>query len=131
MASGNKKGGGLGSRVVREVPVRTGRGAQEMRVRGVSQYGQSIGNKATETGKVKGIPSERVQGARLPQALSVPLGNAVALNVQGGGPGKGRDYVSKSGSNCVTGPVAGTRRADNLGGDILREFGPDVPGRRR
>jgi hypothetical protein len=68
-----------------------------MRPRGVSQIGESIGNKSTETGKVKGIPSEKIQGARLPAGLSVPLGQAVALNVAGGGPGKGRDYVSKSG----------------------------------
>jgi hypothetical protein len=129
MASGNKKGGGIGSRQVREVPVRNGRDAQEMRVRGVSQYGQSIGNKATMTGKIRGAAAEKVQGARLPPALSVPLGNAVALNVQGGGPGKGRDYVSKSGSNCVTGPVAGSVRP--AGRDILGDFGPDVPGRRR
>lgn len=67
----NKKGGGIGSRQVREVPIRTGRGAQEMRPRGVSQYGSAIGNKATESGVVKGIPSERVQGARcLPRSHS-------------------------------------------------------------
>ena len=35
-----------------------------MRPRGVSQIGESIGNKSTETGKVKGIPSEKIQGAR-------------------------------------------------------------------
>ena len=103
MAS-NKKGGGAGSRVVTERPVKVGRDAQEMRVRGVSQYGQAIGNKATKSGVVKGIPSERVQGARLPAGLSVPLGNEVALNVGGGGPGRGRD-VSRSGSQCVQGPV--------------------------
>ena len=103
--NGNRKaGGGLGSKVNREVPVRVGRGAQEMRVRGVSQIGSSIGNKATESGKVKGVPSERIQGARLPAGLSVPLGNEVALNVGGGGPGTGRD-VSRSGSQCVQGPV--------------------------
>jgi hypothetical protein len=99
----NKKGGGIGSRVNREVGVRTGAKAQEMRPRGVSQYGSAIGNKATEGGKVKGVPSERVQGARLPAALSVPLGNETALRA-GAGPGAGRE-VMKSGSNCVTGPV--------------------------
>jgi hypothetical protein len=104
-ASGRKPGGGIGSNVNREVGVKVGRPAQEMRVRGVSQIGESIGNKATEGGKVRGVPSEVIQGKRLPPKLSVPLGNAVALNVGGGGPGKGRDYVSKSGSNCTTGPV--------------------------
>jgi hypothetical protein len=130
--NGNRKaGGGYGSAVNREVGNRLGKGAQEMRPRGASQIGSSIGNKSTESGVVKGVPSEKIQGARLPQGLSVPLGNEVALNVGAGGAGKGRDYVSKSGSNCVTGPTTGTRKADNLGGDILRDFGPDVPGRRR
>jgi hypothetical protein len=113
----NKKGGGIGSRQVREVPIRTGRGAQEMRVRGVSQYGQSIGNKATESGKVKGIPSERVQGARLPAGLSQPLGNAVALNVGKGGAGTGRKLYGQSGSNQTYGaPATGLPRiADTRG----------------
>jgi hypothetical protein len=102
--NGNRKaGGGIGSAVNREVGARTGRGAQEMRPRGVSQIGSSIGNKATESGKVKGIPSERIQGARLPAGLSVPLGNETALRA-GSGPGAGRE-VMRSGSNCVTGPV--------------------------
>jgi hypothetical protein len=103
--SGSKAGGGIRSNQLKEVPIRTGRAAQEMRVRGVSQIGEAIGNKSTETGKVKGVPSERIQGKRLPPNLSVPLGNALATNVSGGGPGKGRDYVSKSGTNCTSGPV--------------------------
>jgi hypothetical protein len=103
MAS-NKKGGGVGSRVDGEVPVRNGTPARAMNVRGVSQYGSAIGNKATETGKVLGNPSEKVQGRALPAALSVPLGNAVALNVGKGGCGAGRE-VMRSGSQCVTGPV--------------------------
>jgi hypothetical protein len=103
--NGNRKaGGGLGSKVNREVGNRLGKGAQEMRVRGVSQYGQSISNKITDGGMVKGVPSERVQGARLPAGLSVPLGNEVALNVGIGGCGTGRE-VMRSGSQCTTGPV--------------------------
>jgi hypothetical protein len=98
MAS-RKAGGGLGSKVNREVGVRTGRGAQEMRPRGVSQIGESIGNKSTETGKVKGIPSEKIQGKSLPAGLSVPLGNAVSLNVGKGGVGTGRKNYGQSGSN--------------------------------
>jgi hypothetical protein len=109
MAKGNigsrRPGGGVGSSVNREVGVRTGKGAQEMRVRGVSQYGSAMGNHVTDGGRKLRGASERVQGARLPGQLSVPLGNEVALNVGGGGPGKGRDFVSRSGSNCVTGPV--------------------------
>ena len=102
--NGNRKaGGGIGSAVNREVGVRTGRGAQEQRVRGVSQVGQSIGNKATDTGKVKGVPSEVIQGKRLPPGLSVPLGNETASRA-GSGPGAGRE-VMRSGTNCVHGPT--------------------------
>jgi hypothetical protein len=88
-----------------------------MRPRGVSQIGESIGNKSTETGKVKGIPSEKIQGKSLPAGLSVPLGNALATNVGAGGPGKGRNLWGKSGSNCVTGPVnpGGGRITDTRG----------------
>jgi hypothetical protein len=113
--SGNRKpGGGIGSNVNREVGVRVGRGAQEQRPRGVSQIGESIGNKSTETGKVKGIPSERIQGKYLPAGLSVPLGNEVAKNVGAGGVGTGRKLYGQSGSQQVYGtPVTGLPRITN------------------
>jgi hypothetical protein len=101
----SSKNQGARSRNVKEVPVRVGRAAQEQRPRGVSQIGESIGNKATEGGKVRGVPSEVIQGKRLPPNLSVSLGNAVALNVGKGGPGTGRNLWGKSGTNCTTGPV--------------------------
>jgi hypothetical protein len=103
MAS-NKKGGGLGSRVVREVGVRTGTSARVMSPRGVSQIGSSMGNHVTESGK-KGQSVEPVRGAALPAGLSVPLGNALATNVAGGGPGKGRNLYGQSGSNKTYGPT--------------------------
>jgi hypothetical protein len=115
--NGNRKaGGGIGSAVNREVGVRTGRGAQEMRPRGASQIGSSIGNKSTESGVVKGIPSERIQGARLPPGLSVKLGNEKALDVGKGGVGTGRE-VMRSGSQCQygTSPVGLPRIADTRG----------------
>jgi hypothetical protein len=101
----NKKGGGLGSAQVREVGVRNGTPAREMRPRGVSQYGSSMGNHVTETGKKAKAAAERVPGRTLPAGLSVPLGNAVALNVGRGGPGTGRKNYGQSGSQCVSGPV--------------------------
>jgi hypothetical protein len=111
----NKKGGGIGSRQVREVGQRLGRGAQEMRPRGVSQIGESIGNKSTETGKVKGIPSEKIQGKRLPPSLSVPLGNEIAT--KGLGVGGGRKLYGQSGSNQTYGkPVTGLPRIANTKG---------------
>lgn len=116
--NGNRKpGGGYGSAVNREVGNRLGRGAQEMRPRGVSQIGESIGNKSTETGKVKGIPSEKIQGKSLPAGLSVELGNSRALNVGGGGPGAGRKLYGQSGSNRQygTSPAGLPRIADTRG----------------
>jgi hypothetical protein len=115
--NGNRKaGGGYGSAVNREVGVRTGRGAQEMRPRGASQIGSSIGNKSTESGVVKGVPSERIQGARLPPELSVKLGNEKALDVGKGGVGTGRE-VMRSGSQCQygTSPAGLPRIADTRG----------------
>jgi hypothetical protein len=106
MASGNRKGGGLGSRVVREVGVRNGTPAREMRPRGVSQIGSSMGNHPTEGGRKATRAVEPVRGAALPSAINVPLGNEIAA--RGLGVGGGRD-VSRSGSQCVHGPV-------NLGG---------------
>jgi hypothetical protein len=106
MAS-NKKGGGSGSKVVTERPVRVGNRSDVVNPRAVSQVGQSLGNKAS-TGSGKTVrPVENAYTGRLPAGGpgGVPLGNEVALNVGGGGPGKGRNLWGKSGSNCVTGPV--------------------------
>jgi hypothetical protein len=100
-----KLGGGSGSRVVREVGVRNGASARIVSPRGVSQIGSSIGNKSTETGKVKGNPVEAAHRGPLPAGLSVPLGNSLAKNVGAGGPGTGRKNYGQSGSQCVTGPV--------------------------
>ena len=133
MASGNKKGGGSGSRVVREVPVRVGDRAKVVNPRAVSQVGQSLGNKAATGVGTTVKPAETFYGGRSAAGGpgGVVLGNQKALDVAGGGPGKGRDFVSKSGSNCVTGPVAGSVRP--AGRDILSDYGPDsanVRGRR-
>lgn len=55
------------------------------------------------------------------------LGNELALNVQGGGPGKGRETF-RSGSQGTHGPVnPGHSPAPR---DILSEYGPDIPGRK-
>jgi hypothetical protein len=102
------KNQGSRSRNVTERPVRVGDRSKTVNPRSVSQIGQSLGNKATDSGgKTVSRVAETFYGGRAPQGGpgGVPLGNAKALDVSGGGPGKGRDYVSKSGSNCVSGPV--------------------------
>jgi hypothetical protein len=52
----------------------------------------------------------------------VMLGNAKALDVQGGGPGKGRTVMC-SGSQGQHGPVAGSPQPQ--GRDILGDYGPE------
>jgi hypothetical protein len=120
MAKRNQAGGGSSSRQVREVPVRTGRAAQEMRPKEVSQYGSALGNHPTDGSRKLDGASEKVQGKRLPPSLSVPLGNEIAT--RGLGVGGGRE-VMRSGSQCVSGPVAGSPRP--AGRDILGDFGPE------
>jgi hypothetical protein len=58
------------------------------------------------------------------------MGNKVALNVGKGGPGAGRTLYGKSGVQGQHGSVNPGQSRLGAGGDILREFGPDVPGRR-
>jgi hypothetical protein len=92
---------GAASKTVREVGVRNGVGGRVVNPRAVSQIGQSLGNHVTETRKTTN-PTEKMYGAN---TQPVKFGNEIALNVGGGGPGKGRNLWGKSGTNCVTGPV--------------------------
>jgi len=89
--------------------------------RGVSQYGYAAGSKMKEPGSFttenSALPVNQGTGAQ------VPMGNAVALNVGGGGPGTGRT-VMRSGSQALHGPVAGP--APVQGREILGAFGPEV-----
>jgi hypothetical protein len=106
MAS-NKKGGGSGSRVIREVPVRVGNRSDVVNPRAVSQVGQSLGNKAS-TGNSKTVrPVENVYAGRLPAGGpgGIALGNAKALDVGKGGAGAGRNLYGQSGSNKTYGPT--------------------------
>jgi hypothetical protein len=99
-------GGGIGSRVNREVAVRYGQRAERISEKGTSQIGQSMGNHITERkGTVSGAV-EKVRGELRPQGTpgSVPLGNQIAGNVGKGGPGTGRD-VQRCGSQGVHGEV--------------------------
>jgi hypothetical protein len=97
--TGNRKGGGSGSAVVREVGNGVGQRANEMRPRGVSQIGSALGNHRTDASGKASRAVEAVKGRPLPAGLSVPLGNAVSLNVGKGGPGTGRRLYGQSGSN--------------------------------
>jgi hypothetical protein len=119
-------GGGIQSTVNRSVGVRAGKSTTNVvSPRGTSQLG------AAQSGKMR-------QGAHtaVNTSLSVferkaaeqPLGNAVALNVGKGGPGTGRTTYP-SGYQALHGaPVQGSTPKPR---DILSEFGPEDPMRRR
>jgi hypothetical protein len=89
-------GGGITSNKLKSVGVRTGPAStNKIDPRGVSQLGYSTGSLMTGPGgftsKNSAIP---VHAGTAPQ---VELGNKVAGNVKGGGPGAGR-VVMRSGS---------------------------------
>jgi hypothetical protein len=109
---GNRPAGGLGSKQVRNVSVKTGQNARAMNPRGVSQIGSSIGSHATNSGKklTKGV--EPVRGAMKPAGGpgGIELGNQCAVNVGKGGPGAGRTLYGQSGSQGTHGPVSGSPR---------------------
>ena len=96
---GHKPGGGIASKQHVRKPVRTGAAREHIQKAGVAQLGQMQGNHATNKGATnyKGVG---LIGPKSP--ISVPLGNEVALNVGGGGPGTGRT-IYKTGTQCMTG----------------------------
>ena len=110
MAKGNsgtrRPGGGIGSRVNVEKPVRVGNRASVVNPRAVSQIGQTLGNKAaTGTGRTV-RPAETTYGAREPKGGpgGVELGNArAASTVCGVG---GSREVMRSSTQGTHGPVA-------------------------
>jgi hypothetical protein len=99
----HKPAGGPKSKNIVEPRVRTGTGPRSARPAGVAQIGTSWGNHATSLGgSSTNYRGERLHNDRTFQP--VPFGNAVALNVKGGGPGTGRT-IHEHGSQCQTGPV--------------------------
>jgi hypothetical protein len=94
------KNQGIKSRNVTRQSVRTGAARQHIQKAGVAQLGQRQGDHATNKRGSTGYSGESLIGPKHP--ISVKLGNEVALNVGGGGPGTGRT-VHKTGSQCMTG----------------------------
>jgi hypothetical protein len=60
---------------------------------------------AAQLGAATVFSKEQADGGGRAERNSVPLGNEVALNVKGGGPGTGRE-VHRSGSQGYYGPAA-------------------------
>jgi hypothetical protein len=119
--SGNIRGGGFGSRNVKEVPVRTGTPARGINPAAVAQLGGVYGNHITERRETN-YRGEPYLVGKNPAGGAVPLGNQLATNVGKGGPGTGRE-VFKCGSQGAPGP---TRSPNASGRDTLAEFGPDT-----
>ena len=92
-----KSGGGITSNKFVQPNIRTGSPNKGTSPAAADQLGQSVSFKR-----------EQVEMGRAYQGT--PLGNEIALNVKGGGPGKGRE-VFRSGSQGRHGPpVAGEPR---------------------
>jgi hypothetical protein len=120
MAMKGSGGGGYGSRVVTERPVRVGTGSRSTNPGGVGQLGQVQGTHVTRGGEsnYRGDPLHIGRSYQ-----PVKFGNEIALNVGRGGPGTGRD-VHASGSQGVHGGTnSGNPRPQ--GRDILSSFGPE------
>ena len=119
--SGTGSGGGYGSRILTERPVRTGSGSRGTNPGGVGQIGNMQGSHVTrgEDSNYRGDPLHRG-----PSFQPVPFGNQVALNVGKGGPGTGRD-VHASGSQGVHGGTNPGNPRAVPGRDLLSDFGPD------
>ncbi len=122
MSKGNKPAGGIGSRVVKQGSVRTGDPARGINPGHVAQQGRALGNHATDA---QGKRLNPVEPKFTQSPPSVKLGNEVAKNDGGGGPGAGRTVMT-TGSQGQRGAVAGSTKP--AGRDILSDFGPDSAG---
>ena len=121
--SGVGSGGGYGMNKNVSPPIRTGSGSHNARPAGVSQFGYSVGDHATNSGRSSGYKGEALHGPASRNFQQTKLGNEVALNVGRGGPGTGRTVY-----HCGTQDMHGQAAAGNAPAkshDILRDFGPD------
>ena len=119
MASSKNSSQGSRSRNVKEVGNRFGNRASVVNPRAVSQIGSQLSNHVTESGNKVGRAAETFYTGRKPAGLpgGVPLGNEVAKNIGGGGPGTGRKLYGQSGSNQQYGTSpAGLPRIANTKG---------------
>jgi hypothetical protein len=101
--SPGKPGGGAGSRVNREVGVKTGQSATRVNPGAVGQLGSAQGNKSMERppSNYRGDPWSLGMGGG---PLSTPLGNTVAVNTVCG-VGGSRNLYGQSGVQAQHGPV--------------------------
>jgi hypothetical protein len=118
--SGKGSGGGIGMNKNVRTNVRTGQGAKAIVPAGAAQLGLRQGNHPTNRDATRYGGVEIYSEGR--GYNKVQYGNEVALNVRGGGPGKGRDPAMRSGSQgCHGTPAAGNPLPV---GEIFPGFGP-------
>jgi hypothetical protein len=121
--SGHRPGGGIASNKITQQSVRTGKPARQYHQGGVSQFGELVGDHSTNKGST-GYRGDPVRGAYRPPGSpgSILLGNAIAGNVKGGGPGAGRVLYGQSGTQGQHGsPAPGN--APTKVRDTLAEYG--------
>ena len=124
-------GGGFGSRVVVEKPVRTGKGGRGVSPAGVSQIGSQMGNHATERPQLLTKSVIDIYGGPTPAGNTVPFGNAKALDVGKGGVGTGREIIGKSGTQGMHGKPNPGNPMPGRGTDLIGQFGPDSANAKR
>ena len=123
--SGTGSGGGKGSKNIVHPSYKSGRAAAGIRHQAVAKIGSNMKNKVTERGRTAKSAVEDVRGKA---PISVPLGNELAKNVGAGGPGAGRVLYGHCGTQSTYGSPAQGKPTPAR--DILRDFGPDVAGRK-
>jgi hypothetical protein len=124
--SGTGSGGGIGMNKNVRPSMQTGKSSRQWHQGGVSQFGESVGGHVTNKGADTGYRGDPVRGSFRPPGApgSVPLGNQLATNVGGGGPGAGRVLYGQSGTQGQHGsPAPGN--APTKVRDTLAEYGPE------
>jgi hypothetical protein len=102
-----------------------GQPSQRVNPGGADQQGQAMGNHSTDSGKALRNPATPLSAGTFGGPGSTKLGNEVALNVGGGGPGAGRTLYGQSGVQGQHGPVNPGKPTPAR--DILGEFGSESP----
>jgi hypothetical protein len=116
---GNQPGGGYGSRVVTERPVRTGSGSRGTSPGGVGQIGNIQGDHITRGGS-SGYRGDPLHSGRSFQPVA--FGNEIAARTVCG-PGGSREVLRSGGQGTHGATNRGSPRPQR--GDILSQFGPD------
>jgi hypothetical protein len=117
--SGVGSGGGIGINKNVQVPVKTGSGSKGVSPGWAGQKGQIQGAHTTDGKETSYRVEPKLTGQNF---QPVKFGNELALNVGGGGPGKGRTTYA-SGSQATHGSVNQGQPSPSR--DILSEFGQD------